>query len=172
MERGKLNFMINEVKLFLHFGSVDMIRLKKIQPFVKPQIPRIVDYVLKRIGTNPKLVSVLENHPLPLEAARSVFENWLDEIFNTSYDTDYAQRLYDVTAGHEKAGINPMYITMTMSLFIMVMDYIFNGAIKEKEMIHAYSYSMKKALFLNLILMTQSYEEIKRGKILKSLDHV
>jgi hypothetical protein len=172
MERGKLNFMLNEVKLFLNFNTTDLMRLKKIHPTIKPLIPQIVGFVLKRIGGNPKLVSVIENYPLPIEAARTVFENWLDQIFTSNYDADFARRTYEIAEGHEKAGINPKYVTMTMGTFILAIDFVVSKMVAQKETLYAFSLSIKKAMLLNLTLMTQSYEEIKRGKILQTLEHV
>jgi hypothetical protein len=172
MEHGKLNFMLNEVKLFLNFNTTDLLRLRKIHPTIKPLIPQIVGFVLKRISANPKLVSVLENHPLPVETARAVFENWLNQIFTSNYDYDFARQAYEIAAGHEKAGINPKYVTMTMGIFILAVDFVISKMVAQKETLYAFSLSIKKAMILHLTLMTQSYEEIKRSKILQSLEHV
>jgi len=172
MERGKLNFMLNEVKLFLNFNDRDLVRLKRIHPTIKPLIPQIVGFVIKRIGANPKLVSVIENYPIPVEAARTVFENWLDQIFTSKYDADFARRTYEIAVAHEKAGINPKYVTMAMGTFILAIDFIVSKMVGQKDTLYAFSLSIKKAMLLNLTLMTQSYEEIKRDRIIQSLEHV
>ena len=172
MQHGKLNMMLNEVKLFLNFNEMDILRLNKIHPTIKPLIPKIVDFVLKRIGSNPKLVMVIENYPLPVETARSVFEQWLDQEFFGSYNVDFAQRIYEIAAAHEKAGINPKYVTMAMGTFVLAIDFALSKMVTRSEAIWAYSHSIKKAIFLNLSLMTECYEEIKREKIIQSLEHV
>lgn len=177
MQEGNLNFIYddiyndiyNEVKLFLNFNLNDVKRLKKIHPTIKPLLPKIVDVVLERISANPKLVSLMESHPLPLESARTVFENWLDQIFTSDYDLDFAQSTYDIGSIHEKVGIKPKYVTMTMAIFVMAVDFVLSKMIADKEMIYGYSHSIKKAMFLNLTLMLQSYEDAKRNKILRTL---
>ena len=172
MEQRKLNFLLNEVKLFLNFNASDLRRLKEVYPLIKPAIPKIVNSVLKRIGGNPKLISVIENHPLPIETARTVFENWLNSLFVTNYDIAFAQRVYSIAVSHEKSGINPKYVSMAMSIFLLVTDYAVNKLDARKEVLYGLSLSIKKAMLLSLILMTESYEEVKHSKILEALEHV
>jgi hypothetical protein len=159
----------NEAKLFLNFNSTDINRLKRIHPTIKPLLPRIVDAVLERINTNPKLANLMKNHPLPIETARTVFIAWLDYIFTSNYDISFVQYAYDIGSVHEKVGIKPKYVTMAMAIFVMAIDFVLNKIVAERELIYGISHSIKKAMFLNLTLMLQSYEDAKRNTILQSL---
>lgn len=169
-QNDNLKIIFNEVKLFLHFGPTDLVRLRQVEPIIKPRIPSIVDTVIKRISANAKLVSLTESYPLPLKKARTIFEGWLDRLFSSEYDINFARYIYDIGIIHEKAGISPKYVTMTMSIFLMAIDYILNEKIPEKAAVYAHSHSIKKAVFLNMTLMVQSYEEAKRQKILQSIN--
>jgi hypothetical protein len=172
MERGKMDFMYNEAILFLNFNSNDIKRLKRIHPIIKPLFPKIISVVMERIGANPKLVNVMKTHQLSAETAQSVFQEWLDQVFTDDYDNGFVQRIYQIASTHERIGINPKYVTMTMGVFILAIDFILSKMIAEREMIFGISHSIKKVMFLSLTLMSQSYEEVKREKVLNSLEHV
>jgi hypothetical protein len=172
MEPVKMVFDFNEVKLFMNFAKLDEFRLKKIYPTIKPIIPKIVNIVVKRIADNPKLVTVMQTHSLTPEIAQSVFEKWLDQVFSTDYNIDFAERAYEIAETHEKAGIHPKYVTLTMSIFIMVVDYVISKMIADRKTIFAYQHSVKKALFLNMTMISQSYEEVNRAKVMKSLEYM
>lgn len=172
MEQVKMYFDFNEVKLFMNFNEIDEFRLKKIHPTIKPIIPKIVKIVIKRIADNPKLVGVMQAHSLTAETAQSVFEKWLNQVFSAHYNVDFAERAYEIAETHERAGIHPKYVTLTMSIFIMVVDYVISRIIANRKTIFAYQHSVKKALFLNMIMISQSYEEVKRSKVIKSLEYI
>jgi hypothetical protein len=172
MEPVKTIFNFNEVMMFLNFNEVDKLRLKKIYPTIRPLIPKIVKLVIKRVTDNPKLVGVLKSHTVTVEAVQSIFENWLNQVFSSDYDTAYAEFAYKIAMVHEKSGIHPKYVIMTMSIFIMVIDYVISRMIADRKTIFAYQHSIKKALFLNMIMTSQSYDDVKRDKILKSLEYL
>lgn len=172
MEPVKMIFNFNEVMMFMNFNEVDKLRLKKIHSTIKPVIPKIVKLVIKRITDNPKLVDVLKSRSVTLEAAQSIFEKWLDQVFTSDYDTAFAEHAYKIASVHEKAGIHPKYVILTMTIFIMVVDYVISKMIADRKTIFAYQHSVKKALFLNMIMTSQSYDDVKREKVLKSLEYL
>ncbi|MGD9212738.1 MAG: protoglobin domain-containing protein [Desulfobacteraceae bacterium] len=159
----------NEAKLFLNFNSTDIMRLKRVHPTIKPLLPRIVDAVLERIRTNPKLSNLMKDHSLPIETARSVFIDWLNIIFTSDYDISFVQYAYDIGSVHEKVGIKAKYVTMAMAIFVLAIDFVLNKMVAERELIYSISHSIKKAMFLNLTLMLQSYEDAKRNTIIRNL---
>lgn len=162
--------MSNEAMLFLNFNRADLNRLNKIYPAIKPVFPKIVKLVIERIGANPKLVGVMKSQSLSAEMAQAVFETWIDQVFTSNYESGFSQLSYKIAATHERVGINPKYVTMTMGMFIIAIDYALSKMIDDRMAIFAYSYSIKKALILNLTMMTQSYEDIKRSKVMESLN--
>ena len=172
MEPERMIFNFNEVMLFLNFNEIDKLRLKKIYSTIKPVIPKIVNLVIKRIVDNPKLVGVLKSHSLTTETVKSIFESWLEQVFISDYDTAFAERAYKIASVHEKAGIHPKYVILTMTIFIMTVDYVISKMIADRKTIFAYQHSVKKALFLNMIMTSQSYDDVKRDKVLKSLEYL
>jgi hypothetical protein len=172
MEPVKMIFSFNEVMMFLNFSEVDKLRLKKIHSTMKPVIPKIVKLVVKRIADNPKLVNVLKSRSVTIEAAQSIFEKWLEQVFTSDYDTAFAEHVYKIATVHEKVGIHKKYVILTMATFIMVVDYVMSKMIADRKTIFAYQHSIKKALFLNMIMTLQSYDDVKREKVLKSLEYL
>jgi hypothetical protein len=172
MEPAKMIFDLNEVMLFMNFNEVDKFRLKKIYSTIKPVIPKIVKLVIKRITDNPKLVGILKSRALTAETAQSIFENWLSQVFTSDYDTIFAEYSYKIAMVHESVGIPKKYVILTMATFIMTVDYVMSKMIADRKTIFAYQHSIKKALFINMIMTLHSYDDVKRSSVLKSLEYL
>lgn len=162
----------NEAKIFLNFTNYDVQRLNRIYEKIKPMIPHIVSYVVKSISTNRHLVDILEKHPLSVEEATSVFNSWLEKVLTWKYQEDFVKEAYRIGAAHAKAGVNVKYMTLTMGTFITGTNYVLARMIKDAETVRVYSLSLQKAMMLNLTLMIQYYEDIRREQAEKTIDQL
>ena len=157
----KIGAIFKEAKQFLNFTKKDIIILRKCYPKFEPLFPEIVDIALKRLGTSTHVISILEKHRVPISAARLNFLKWLDSVFTSNYDVDAALKAYKIGEVHDRTGIDSKYVTMTMGIFIMVFDYIFSRNSGKRKALFIMSHTIKKALFLNLTMMLESYEVSK-----------
>ncbi len=161
--------LVNEAKVYLSFTQNDVKRLNMIAPKIKPHIPKIVSYVVKAIGINKKLVDILENYPLPIETAVTVFEKWLENVLSWNYDDDFAKQAYRIGAAHANVGINSKIMTLTMGNFMVGTSFVVDKMIADKNTTRVFLISIQKAFMLNLTLMLQYYDDIKTEKTLNKL---
>lgn len=165
----ELTSIVNEAKVYLSFTQKDVKRLNNIAPKIKRHIPKIVSYVVKSIAVNTTLVNILETYPLPAETAVAVLEKWLENVLSWNYDEDFAKQAYKIGAAHANAGVNPKFMTLTMSNFITATSFIVSRMIEDKDTTRVFLISIQKAFMLNLTLMLQYYEDIKTERTLSKL---
>jgi hypothetical protein len=154
----RMRQLARESRAFLFFTEDDVKRLNEILPHLKKHIPDIVSYVVEGIATNEGALKLLEEHPLPVETAIAVFEDWLQRVFSWNYGEDFGYKAFRIGNVHAISGVKPKFMSLNMGNFIIATNNILSKLIKDKKELPLYLSSVEKAFILNLTLMLESYE--------------
>lgn len=112
-------------------------------------------------------MNILETHPLPVETAAEVLEQWLRNVFSWDYGRDFGEQAYRIGNAHVGARVNPKFITLTIGNFIVGTGFVVSEMIGDKKTLQAYLSSVQKAFTSNLTLMLQSYEDRRLDNFLR-----
>lgn len=156
---------------YIGFGEPQLVLLRGVFPLFEPSFPAVVDAFYRVILEHPVTRTILSD-PRQVERLKATLHQWLAEIFTSPRDAAYLERRNRVGTMHVKIGLPQLYVFGAMGLIRSHLAAILDDAIPEPVSGRAVRDALNKALDLDLALLSDSYLEADKLKILGHKEHL
>ncbi len=156
---------------YIGFGQTQLDLLRGVFPLFEPSFPAVVDAFYRAILEHPVTRTVLAD-PQQVERLKTTLHQWLAEIFTSPRDEAYLERRNRVGMIHVKIGLPQLYVFGAMGLIRSHLEAILDDVIREPISCETVRDTLNKALDLDLALLSDSYLEADKLKVLGHKEHL
>lgn len=149
-----------EIKADYYFTKEDEQRLLQIKPLMEKRADKVVEAIYQWIIQTESAKRVFKNESLIKHVMRLI-KTWFITLFSGRYDNYFYDFLIRIGQRHEKAAVEPHFITRAINIVRNVcVDILCEEMEQDRE---KYIISINKILDINLDIINSAYmeEEIK-----------
>ncbi len=156
---------------YIGFGRTQLDLLRGVFPLFEPSFPAVVDAFYRAILEHPTTRTILSD-PQQVDRLKATLRQWLAEIFTSPRDASYLDRRNRVGTIHVRIGLPQLYVFGAMGLIRSHLEAILDDVIREPVSARAVREALNKALDLDLALLSDSYLEADKLKVLGHKEHL
>jgi uncharacterized membrane protein (DUF373 family) len=151
-----------EIKKHYNFTSEDEKRLSALAPIMIDKVDKVVNSIHDWIIQTDAAVKLFKNESIMNHIMNQV-RNWYISLFSGRYDSVFYDYLIRIGQKHEKAGVDPHFISRAMNIVRNTCVDILSKEIENIEQRTDHLISIEKLLDITLDIINSSYieEEIK-----------
>lgn len=153
---------LNDVKLYLGFGTQDAADLASLLPVLNPSLPDVVDTFYTSILRHPGAAAALTGGGPELHRLRQTLYAWLRELFCGVYDQRYFEQRCEIGRAHVRIELPQRYMFTAMNVVRLALVQKLE-ALRLPDSARKIA-ALHKILDLELAIMNETYREdvIKR----------
>ena len=115
MDIEKLYQRYTDLQNYLSWSSQDVERIAQIRPKLQPYFNAIVDDFYTEIEKRPTVSKVIVGGPAQVRRLKGTLLNWIEQLFQGSYDREYVRRRWQVGKRHSEIGLDQIYAHAALS---------------------------------------------------------
>ncbi|WP_169979378.1 protoglobin domain-containing protein [Tautonia rosea] len=149
-----------DVKRYLDWDEQnDFERLVGLQPIITPHFPALIADFYAEIQRHPGASSVITGGEEQVARLKATLHQWLDDLFRTPPDDEYAQRCWRIGRRHAEIGLDPLFVIAAMARLRSAMCRVLRSSwTGEFERLAESLRSLYRRLDLDLALIQDAYQ--------------
>jgi two-component system, NtrC family, sensor kinase len=108
MDHERIYRRYRELQDYVGWSDDDVSRVRKVGRLVKSHLPALIDDFYREIKRHPEAEKVLADEA-QVERLKLSLRNWLDQLFEGSYDAEYAVHRWQVGRRHVEVGLDHIF---------------------------------------------------------------
>ena len=150
-----------EIKKYIGLSNEEISILRgEASGLIKENMDGIIEDVISSLSQNERAVEIVKASGLSIERAKELFREWLNLTLEGNYDEEHASRVFKIGLAHCREGVPERLMVSTMGVFSREMIRVLLKSNKAELVV-----PLLKALYWNLALMLDSYEEARKRSL-------
>ena len=159
MDPDEIYRRYEELQQYVGWSEDDVRRVQSVAKLLAPFLAALIDDFYEEIDRHPNARKVITGGQQQVERLKGTLNNWMRDLLNGPYDTDYVTRRWRVGWRHVEIGLDQVYTNVALSRMrrglLEALDAKWQGSPHE---LVAIARSLNKLLDLDLAIIEDAYQ--------------